>query len=515
MPYKSGNTARSGKRDTNPVPDNIRRRGLHRYFLPLQHFLYPPERDLGEPGYGMDFQQRYPSFSNGSLRKIKRQREENAALMLVALITGIATGAAASLLKFSIASLSQGLTSFFDAGNLNWWLIFLPLCGILLTGIYQRYVIHREIYHGVGRLSYDFSHNRCYLPVSLTYSPLIAATVTLGFGGSAGSEGPIAYSGAALGSNISSFLRMSPRTVRAMTAIGAGAGIAGIFKAPAGGALFTIEVLGIGMSAVSVAALVVACVASALTAYLMSGCSPDIPFHHASAISLDFFPMILLFGVLCGLYSTYYSKIMEMMRSYFRSIVNPWIRNSIAGLTCGLLVFLFPPLYGEGYGIVAKLLDGEYGELASGGVTALLPSIACEGANAVILLAAAGILAVKSFATTSANSGGGVAGDFAPTIMAGSVFGLLYAGLVNNLGGITLPIPDYVFMGMAGILAGAIRAPLMAMFLITEMATMGYGQFMPVAIVATVSYLTVCLFNFVSNRILPRRKNLPGGKGHR
>lgn len=416
-------------------------------------------------------------------------------LMLVALLTGIAAGCAASLLKFLIATLGRWLTSFFSGGSLNWWLVLLPPAGLLLTVAYQRLVLHRYIFHGEDRLRGAFASRRTYLPSYLTYSPIIASTLTLGFGGSAGSEGPIAYSGGAIGSNAGAMFRLDPKSVRLLTAIGAGAGIAGIFKAPIGGALFTVEVLGVAMTTISVIALVVACVASSLTAYLLSGCTPDIAFHHAAQISLDHLPLILLFGVFCGLYSAYYAGTMKRVGGWLSRIGNPWLKASVAGLTTGVLVFLFPPLYGEGYGLVGQLLDGGWDDLVSGGV-----ALSVSGHAAMLLIAAGGMMLAKCVATSSTNNGGGVAGDFAPTIMAGSVVGFFYAYLLDHGLGLSLPVADYVFMGMAGILSGAVRAPLMAMFLVTEMATIGYGQFLPVALVATLSYLTVCTVRFIGRK---------------
>lgn len=169
--------------------------------------------------------------------------------------------------------------------------------------------------------------------------------------------------------------------------------------------------------------------------------------------------------------------------------------NIVAGLSVGCLIFLFPQLYGEGYGIGANLLGEDWDKLLAGGILS-----GFHPTPAVLLIGAFGIMAVKSFATAATNDGGGVAGDFAPTIMIGSVIGFFYAYMLDSYCGVTLDVPDYVFMGMAGILAGAVRAPLMAMFLVTEMATIGYGQFMPVAIVASISYLTVCTVKFIGRK---------------
>lgn len=458
----------------------------------LQNFLYPPRAVSDVKGYGETLSERFPRLSAAEVSAWTSRTDRPAVIMFIALITGIGAGAAAYLLKLGIAGLSLGVTSFFDPKSFNWWFILLPVIGLVTVGIFQRYIIRRKLYHGEDRLRHDFMMHRPYLPSSLTYNPLIACIITLGFGGSAGSEGPIAYSGAAIGSNVGGWMGMSPRTVRFMTAIGAGAGIAGIFKAPVGGMLFTIEVLGIELTTMAVAALVVACVASAMTTYCLSGFTPDIAFANESPINLDHWPLILLFGVFCGLYSAYYSGSMKLAGRWLGKLKNPWVKNIVAGLSIGIMLFLFPSLYGEGYGIVGALLNGSWQHIVEGGIMTSVSNLPL-----MLLLGALGLMLLKCFATAATNDGGGVTGNFAPTIMIGSVTGFFYAFLITHWLGIPLQISDYVFMGMAGILSGAIGAPLMAMFLVTEMATMGYGQFLPVAIVATISYLTVCLVRFI------------------
>lgn len=453
----------------------------------MKDWLYPPDHLPEVRGYGRTLSQRFPKLSSQEVGQIESSHTSRMALMVVALLTGLACGAAATLLKLCIGTVGRWLTVEFSPTSNNWWLIGLPMIGLLISDIYQRYIIRKQISHGEGRLRNDFARNACYLPIAITYSPILAATATLGFGGSAGSEGPIAYTGGAIGSNIAGWFRLSPATVRAMTAIGAGAGIAGIFKAPVGGALFTIEVLGIGMNIVAVGALFVACTSSGLTAYLLSGRISDIAFSNSLHISWGGLPMVVLLGIVCGVYSYYYSSTMSLTRKGLMKINNHWVKNITAGLFIGLSIFLFPPLYGEGYGAVAHLLNGDFTNLLGGSILRGVGSV-----PVALALTAAGILVVKSFATSATNNGGGVAGNFAPTIMIGSVVGFLFAFACNQWWGMDLPIPDFVFMGMAGILAGAIHAPLMAMFLVTEMATMGYQQMLPVAIVASLSYITVC-----------------------
>lgn len=481
------------------------------YLKRLESFLRavvcPPDKNPEATGYGETLSQRYPNLSPQAIRHIKTQHLGTLTLIFIAILTGFSTGLTAHLLKFGIATLSSILTSAFNPAKMNLWLILLPLAGIIFTGIFQRYIIRRPIYNGEDRLCDDFLQNRCYLPVSLTYTPLLASIITLGFGGSSGSEGPVAYSGAALGSNIAAWFRLPPHHVKTLMAIGAGAAIAAIFKAPIGGVLFTIELHKLTMSSRSVVGLVAACVTSALTAYVLSGDTFDTTFPSPSSLSLNLIPLLLLAGVFCGLYSSYYSAIIKKVKQLCYAIRNPWLRNLGAGLSIGLLIFLFPSLYGEGYGIVGQLLEGDWSALASGSCFTLAEHLWNINPTLLPLLISLGIILAKAFATSATNSGGGVAGDFAPTLMAGSVAGFLFASILNNFCGMNLPVADFVFFAMAGVMAGAIKAPLMSIFIVTEMATNGYGLILPVTIVAITSYAVVCGVSYLTRTLrvrLPR-----------
>ncbi len=406
-------------------------------------------------------------------------------LVVPAVVAGVITGAMAHVLKRLVALVSDGVTGGLDAERCNIVFLLLPVAGIVLAGLLQRYVFRRELYHGVDRLDRSLAARRYRLPFELTFAPVLASSVTLGFGGSAGSEGPIAYTGAAIGSNLGRALGLSPSQMRVMIACGASAGIAGIFKAPVGGALFSFEVLCVGLSAPAIVAVFAASVSAALTAYLLSGRTPDISFSGIEAVTPDCYLWIVLLGVACGVYSAYYSHIMRVMTRLYAGFADGWIKNVIAGGVIAVAVFMFPALYGEGYGFMAKVLgNGEsfsaYSMFAADGSGALTP-----------LLMAAGILAVKAFATSSTNSGGGVAGDFAPTLFAGCIAGYLFASALNEAFGLSLPVADFAFMGMGAVMAGAIQAPLMAMFLTVEMATGGYSMLLPVAVASTVSYCVV------------------------
>lgn len=408
-------------------------------------------------------------------------------LMLSAVVTGVIVGLCAFILKRLIGGVSHLLTDYFNPDSFNLTILIWPLVGILLTGIYQRYILRHEIYHGVDRLGMAVNKRHYNLPFYLCYAPILASTLTLGFGGSAGSEGPIAYTGAAIGSNIGRKLRLDSRGMRFIIACGAAAGIAGIFKAPVGGALFAIEVLSIELSVLAILAIFVASIASWLMAFVCSGCTIDLAFHHMESLDGSLLPWVILLGVFCGLYSIYYSAVMHRMVCLYGNMKNPWIKNILSGSIVAVCVFLFPPLWGEGYGFIAEVLNGNASMITGYSLFSSMP-----GGQTLFVILAAAIIVVKPFATSSSNSGGGVAGDFAPTLFAGCITGYLFAAASNAFCGTHLPVGDFALMGMGAVMAGALRAPLMAIFLAIEMSG-AYLLMLPVVLTAAISYVMVHL----------------------
>lgn len=427
-------------------------------------------------------------------------------MALLAVAIGALSGFGAFLLKYTVGYISSCLTSGLNASGYNLFFLLLPVVGIILTGVYVRYVLKDNISHGVRRLMGDLSHNKYGLSGELMYAPMVASSLTLGFGGSAGSEGPIAYTGAAIGSNVGRWFGLQQRYIMILIGCGAGAGIAGIFKAPIGGMLFTLEVLGMELSTVSVLTLLLASSVSAFTAYVLSGCSPDMSFVTAEVLHIDFrmVMFMVLFGIVCGAYSLYYSFVMKMVEHIIDRVNNQWLKNVVSGGVIGVLIFAFPALYGEGYGVVEKVLNGDVGAVMSYGVFA-----GDSGHVWIVVAVLVGIVAVKCFATSMTNSGGGVAGDFAPTLFAGCMLGLLFAIVMNNVAGCRLPQSYFAYFGMAGVMSGVIRAPFLAIFLTSEMTGCG-GCLMPLAVVAAVSFGVVRVFTLDSyySRRLDRNNGL-------
>lgn len=410
-------------------------------------------------------------------------------LFMLAFVTGLAAGACAALLKFAIRWLSRMLAGNLPSSWPDWMLAVLPVTGILLTGIFVRYILRHDITHGVNRIIRRLRRHDYKMHPGSVWGPMVASSLTLGFGGSAGAEGPIAYIGAGIGSNLARIFGLSPRDMKILLGCGAAAGIAGIFKSPVGGFLFTLEVLRMQLATVSVMAVMTATVTAALVAYMLSGFTLDFPGIQAPSFAPGLTGWFFILGVFIGIYALYYSAMMVRMQKFYDSVRNPWLRNLSGGVVLAAALMMFPALYGEGYGVIRSLLSGDPAPLLRGSVL--------EHADPAyaLLLAALLIVLVKTFATSASNSAGGVAGDFAPALFAGAVGGMLFAVSINAFMGTSLPMPEMAYAGMAGMMAGTARAPLMAIFLTVEM-TGNYEFFFPLTIVAVTSFGIVRLRRF-------------------
>lgn len=433
--------------------------------------------------------------SDGWFMKILQWREkhikEKTFILILALVVGVAGGFAALLLKDLIHHLSGMLTAHLEISNYNYNYLIYPVIGILLAGIFVRYIIRDNISHGVTRVLYALSQNKSRLKSHNIYSSVIASSVTIGFGGSVGAESPIVYTGAAIGSNLGSLFRLSPRLLMLLVGCGASAGIAGIFKAPIAGMLFTVEVLMIDLTAGSVMPLMIASIAGATVAYAFTGYELEFFFSQSEPFYTAGIPYVILFGIFCGLISLYFTKVMNMMERMFGKLKNAWLKFIVGSVILSTLIFMFPPLYGEGYQVMNMMLEGNLSQIFDG-------SIFYEYRNDTWwLIAFVGlILFTKAFATSATNGGGGCGGTFTPSLFIGCFAGFFFTLLLNNLGIIdsTLSMKNYALMGMAGVMSAVMNAPLMGIFLAAEM-TGGYELFLPLLIVSTISYGTFKLFS--------------------
>lgn len=404
---------------------------------------------------------------------------------------GLIMGVLAFMLKSAIKHISLTLTSHFDPVTANWALLVIPLVGIVLTVLFQRIVARRNLEHGTDTIGRMVKSGRYSVPGIFAWGPLIGASLTLGFGGSAGAEGPIATSGAALGSLGARKLGLPPNLVRILIGCGAGAGIAGIFKAPIGGVLFTIEVMGMELATVPMLALVIACLVSGMACYGLTGFTLDVPLTTIQAFDPHMSVWLIVTGVMCGVYSVYYTMAGRWLRRLFGRIGNVWINAILSGVILSVLVFTFPALYGEGYDTMAHIIDGDIDALVRFGPFMHHGFAPHTG---LVVLVCLGVALMKPIACISTNSGGGIAGDFAPTLFAGCMTGMFFAGGLNDLFALNLPVNNFAVSAMAAVMAGVIKAPLMSIFIVVEM-TGYYGMTFPVMLAAGASYCTVLLLH--------------------
>lgn len=415
-------------------------------------------------------------------------KEKNFVLIL-SLIVGILCGFAAQLLKFLIHVVSNLLTSHLNIGTANWLYLVYPVIGILIVTLFLNLVVKENISHGVTKVLYAISRRKSRLKKKNIYASLVASSVTIGFGGSVGAEGPIVFTGAAIGSNIGQAFRLSPRILMILVGCGAAAGIAGIFRAPIAGMLFTLEVLMIDLTGLTVMPLLLASVTGAVVAYVLEGYNAEFIFVQSEMFATGRIPFAIVLGIICGLMSYYLTKVMFMMESMFGKLKSRCLKIIIGGLILALLIFMFPPLYGEGYGAINDLLNGDISHVVDG------TFFYVDRNNTWFLALFIGVIALtKAFATSATNGAGGVGGTFAPSLFVGALTGFIFAYVINNLDlGIELSQKNFTLMGMAGVMAGVMHAPLMAIFLTAEM-TGGYDLFLPLLIVAGLAYITIRLF---------------------
>ncbi|MBD5233088.1 MAG: chloride channel protein [Bacteroidales bacterium] len=426
-------------------------------------------------------------FYSFLLWREKHIKEKNFVLFL-ALLVGICSGLAAIVLKLFIHYISTVLTAGVNLESGNYLYILLPAIGVILTALYVRYIVRDDISHGVTRVLYAISQNKSRLKKHNMYTSVIASSVTIGFGGSVGAEGPIVYTGAAIGSNLGQVFRMSPRILMILVGCGAAGGIAGIFKAPIAGMLFTLEVLMLDLTTMSVMPLLISSITSTTLAYVYTGYEFEFFFAQTEGFYTSRIPYVIGLGIVGGFVSLYFTRAMNMMENFFGRFKNRWLKTLVGCSILSCLVFIFPPLYGEGYGSIVSLLAGDTSAIVNG-------SIFYSDRDSVwfLCLFIGLVIATKAFATSATNGAGGVGGTFAPSLYVGCLTGFLYAFIINNLGWCELSTKNFALIGMAGVMSGVMHAPLMAIFLTAEL-TGGYDLFLPLLIVSTISYGTIKIF---------------------
>ncbi len=409
-------------------------------------------------------------------------------ILLLSFVVGVISSLAAFVLKHFIEFIQHLLTGSFESDSFNWLYLIYPVVGIFITGLFIRNVVRDDISHGVTKVLYSISRRQGRIKRHNMWSSLIASGITIGFGGSVGAESPIVFTGSAIGSNLASFFKMDQKVMMLLIGCGAAGAVSGIFKAPIAGLVFTLEVLMLDLTMSSLLPLLISSVTAVTLSYLLSGTDAMFHFQLDDAFSVSRVPYVMLLGIMCGLISLYFTHVTAGVEKFFRRFQNPYARLAIGGSVLSILIFLFPPLYGEGYNMINHLINGSSADV-------ILNNSLFYGHANLLFLYMALIILFKVFASTVTNCGGGCGGIFAPSLFLGCISGYLFAGLCNMFGfGEVLPDKNFALFGMAALMSGVFHAPLTGIFLIAEL-TGGYNLFLPLMIVSVCSYLTVRLFD--------------------
>lgn len=412
-------------------------------------------------------------------------------LLILAFLVGLLAAVAAYMLHGIINLIVQLLTSRFASNRVNWLYLVYPVIGIYLTSLFVRHIVRDNISHGITRILYAISSNKSRLRSHNTWSSVIASAITIGFGGSVGAEAPIVLTGSAIGSNLGQLFHLDRKTLMTLVGCGAAGAIAGIFKAPIAGLVFTLEVLLIDMTMSSLLPILISCVTATCFTYIFSGNAALFTFHLDNMWNVQRIPACLLLGIFCGFMSLYFVRSMSFAEGIFARFQDrPYVRLAIGGSMLSLLIFLFPALYGEGYNSINLLLNGK----TEADWTAVLNNSLFAGQESMLIAYITLVLLTKVFATSATNGAGGCGGTFAPSLFVGCFSGFLFARLWNIYQiGVYVPEKNFALMGMAGVMSGVMHAPLTGIFLIAEL-TGGYSLLLPLMIVSVSSYLTINLF---------------------
>lgn len=415
--------------------------------------------------------------------------QEKHFILIVSFLVGLCTATAALILKGLIHYIQHLLTGDFSEDGANYLYLLYPVIGILLAGLFVKYLLRDDIGHGVTKILYAISQRKSRIKPHNTWSSIVASSVTIGFGGSVGAEAPIVLTGAAIGSNLGRLFRMEQKTLMLLVGCGAAGAIAGIFKAPIAGMVFVVEVLMLDLTMTSVLPLLITSVTAATVSYIFTGTQAMFQFSQTEPFVIERIPYVLLLGVFCGLVSLYFTKVMNWVEGSYRKLNDYWKKFLVGGIMLSVLIFVFPPLYGEGYDTITTLLNGHSGNIMDKSIFYELND-SYWGVLIFLFL----ILLFKVYASSATNAGGGCGGIFAPSLFLGCIAGFIFAHASNYFPfTMYLSEKNFALLGMAGIMSGVMHAPLTGVFLIAEL-TGGYDLFLPLMIVSISSYITIKMF---------------------
>ncbi|MCX6305854.1 MAG: chloride channel protein [Bacteroidetes bacterium] len=424
-------------------------------------------------------------------------------VLLLSVLVGAGSGLAAVTLKNTLYYTNYFLTNGFSYHGVYYLFLAFPVIGIILTILFIRYVVKDNISHGVSKVLYAISKNNSHIKPHNTFSSLIACTLTLGFGGSVGPEAPIVLTGSAIGSNLARMFRLDYRTTTLLIGCGAAGAIAGIFEAPIAGAIFVLEILMLDLTVTTLIPLLISTVTASLVSYLLMGNEVLFSFTLNSPFILRHIPFYLMLGVFTGLVSVFFIRGSIGIEAMLQKVSVP-VRVGIAGVMLAMLIFVYPSLFGEGYTVLKSVINGHGEVIGNSSLFGMLKENPW-----FFLVIIFGLIILKVLAMALTQGSGGIGGTFAPSIFVGGICGFFFANLLNTIFGLNISQSNFALVGMAGVMAGVMHAPLTAIFLIAEI-TGGYLLLTPLIIVSAIAYLTSHVFesHSIYTRQLAARKEL-------
>ncbi len=433
------------------------------------------------------------------LRHIKQRQF----ILILSILVGIGSGLAAVILKNTLYYTNYFLTNGFSYHGVFYLFLIFPMVGIILTILFIKYIVKDNISHGVSKVLYAISKNNGHIRPHNTFSSLVACTLTLGFGGSVGPEAPIVLTGSAIGSNLARLFRLDYRTTTLLIGCGAAGAIAGIFEAPIAGAIFVLEILMLDLTVTTLIPLLITTVTASLVSYLLMGNEVLFSFTLSSPFILRHIPFYLLLGVFTGLVSVFFIRGSIGIELLLKK-VSPALRVGIAGIFLAILIFAYPSLFGEGYTVLKEVINGHGQVIGNSSLFGFL-----KQNNWSFLVIIFGLIIMKVIAMALTQGSGGIGGTFAPSIFVGAICGFFFANLLNTVFGLHISQSNFALVGMAGVMAGVMHAPLTAIFLIAEI-TGGYLLLTPLIMVSAIAYLTSHIFesHSIYTRQLAARKEL-------
>ena len=436
------------------------------------------------------YKERKTLFTRINNWRVKNVTDRQFTLVL-SFFVGLFAAIAAFLLHGLIRQVEFLLTAGLDVKSFNWLYLVFPVVGIYLTSLFVKYVVKDNISHGITRILYAISRKQSRLKAHNCWSSVVASAITIGFGGSVGAEAPIVLTGSAIGSNLGQTFKLDAKTLMVLVGCGASAAIAGIFKAPMAGLVFTIEVLMIDLTMASLIPILIASVTATCFTYILVGSDSLFNFTLDAPWEVERVPATILLGIFCGMVSLYFIRLMTYCENGFRKLgSHRYLKLAVGGLVLSSLIFLFPALYGEGYSSINILLNGR----TEADWNTILNNSLFYGHGDLVMVYIGLVLLTKVFATSATNGGGGCGGTFAPSLFIGAFAGFFFSR-TWNINGISVYLPEknFALLGMAGVMAGVMHAPLTGIFLIAEI-TGGYQMFIPLMIVSICAYLTIIIF---------------------